>query len=131
IVGCAANPAIDTDPDRGTTGEMIGAVYDVLTQPHGVDVATALDLLREAAQLDQDGQVVRALHGLVQAIAADEQALDAARAAFAEALCGPAPVCNGSAFSRGMLPALSLLVQRGAVQDLITLLSDVLDGCGQ
>ena len=46
-----------------------------------------------------------------------------------EALCGPAPVCTGVPFSQGMLPAVSLLVDRGALQDLFTLVTDVLEGC--
>jgi len=131
VVSCAANPAIDTDPDTGKTGEIIGAVYDLLVDPQGVDLPTALGLFQQAVALDQDGQLVRALHGLVLATASDAQALDASRAAVAEALCGPAAVCDGASFVRGMLPALALLVQHGAVQDLLTLLSDVLDGCGK
>jgi hypothetical protein len=130
-VACAANPAIDTDPDTGKTGEAIGAAYDLLVDPQGVQIATALDLFQEAMSLDEQGQLVRALHGLVVAMMDDEQALDASRAAAAEALCGPAAVCDGSAFSRGMMPAISLLVQHGAFPDLLTLLSDVLDGCGK
>ena len=149
VVGCAANPAVDADPVSGVTGEFIGSFYDLLVLPNGIDVPATLSLLSEAVALDQDGQVVRALHGVVAAIRSDEQALDASRAAFAEALCGPAAggagfagdgrspqggaleTCTGEAFARGMLPALSLLVQSGALGDLITLLSDVLDGCGQ
>jgi hypothetical protein len=131
IVACAANPAIDTDPDTGATGEMIGAVYDLVVSPQGVEVSAALGLVQKAVALDQDGQVIRAAHGLVQAMISDEQALDASRAMLAEALCGPAAVCNGSAFARGLLPAVTLLVQRNALGDLLTLLSDVLDGCGK
>src|ERR1041384_2378884 len=124
VIGCAANPAIDSD-------EFTGSFYDLLVQPEGIEVAAVLDLFREAVSVDEDGQVIRALHGLVAAMVSDEQALDASRAAVAEALCGPEAQCTGAAFAKGMLPAVTLLVERGALGDLLTLLSDVLDGCGK
>jgi hypothetical protein len=130
LVACAADPAIDLDPVTKRSGEAIGAVYDLLVQPSGVSVTDELDLLTRLVTLDQDGQVVRAAHGLVAALANDEQALDAVRAALAEALCGPEPACSGTAFAQGMLPAVATLAEHGALQDLFTLLSDVLEGCG-
>ena len=131
LVACAADPAIDLDPVSGKNAELIGAVYDLLVSPQGVKVTDELDLVSRLMRLDEDGQLVRAAHGLVAGMASDEQALDAVRAMLAEALCGPGPVCTGAAFSQGLLPALTLLVERGAVQDLFTLVSDVVEGCGK
>jgi hypothetical protein len=131
LVACAANPAIDLDPVSGKNAELIGAVYDLLVSPQGVKVVDELDLVSRLVRLDEDGQIVRAAHGVVAGMASDEQALDAVRAMLAEALCGPGPVCTGAAFSQGMLPALTLLVERGGLLDFFTLVSDVLEGCGK
>ena len=131
LVACASNPVVDVDPVSGQSSELIGAVYDLLVSPNGVSVGDELDLVNDLVRLDEDGQVTRAAHGVVLAMLGDAEALDAVRGAAAEALCGPGPVCDGVAFSKGVLPALALLTEHGALLDLVTLLSDVLEGCNK
>lgn len=131
IIACASNPVVDDDPVSGKSSELIGAVYDLLVSPNGVSVADELDLVTDLVKLDTGGQVTRAAHDLVAAMLGDDQALDAVRGAAADALCGPGPVCDGVAFSTGVLPALAVLSDHGALLDLVTLLSDVLEGCNK
>src|SRR3954468_3953908 len=45
LVMCAADPAIDLDPVTGTSGELIGAVYDLLVSQQTLRVDDELDLV--------------------------------------------------------------------------------------
>lgn len=131
VIVCTADPAVDVDPVTGQSAELISGVYDLLVDPQGVSVPDGLSLLEALVKLDKDGQLFRALRGLVVAIESDEQALDGMRGAVAEALCGPAESCDGVPFAKGVLPALALLTERGAIGDLLTLIDTLLSGCKQ
>ena len=129
LIACADDPSIGG-------GALVGAAYDLLALREadgGIDAATLLGLVDRASAIDADRQLSRAAREIALAIAGDEHAAEAVRGVLAQVLCGSSVFeasCDGRAFAQGLLPAVALLVDRGALADLFVLLDTLLHGCG-
>jgi len=110
--------------------ELIGALYDILSLPEasgGVDLATLVGALKTLTTLDPTGQTARTLRLVVQGIegSADPNADHEARDAVDSLLAGSLTVQEG----QKLVPALTVMIDKGVVIEFINLLHDLLYTC--
>lgn len=117
------------NPDVDKNGELIGAIYDLVSlrslgpSVPGVDLPTLLKALKTIAGFDPTGQVTRTLRMVVNSIAADEAATEAVRQLLAEALTEDV--------GRKLTPSLAVMIQAKVLGEVFTLLDDLLYECKQ
>lgn len=120
---CLANPDVDKN------GELVGAIYDLVSlrslgpSVPGVDLPTLLKALKTIAGFDPTGQVMRTLRLVVNSIAADEAATEAVRQLLAEAFT--------EEVGRKLTPSLAVMIQAKVLGEVFTLLDDLLYECKQ
>ena len=121
LLRCLSSP--DVDPDAS----LVGALYDLLSLKPlaagvpGVDLPTLLGAVKAVIDLDLSGQVVRLLRFVIISLEGNEQATEAVRGLLAEALTPEV--------GKNLVPALSVLVQKEVVGEVLALLQDILYTC--
>jgi hypothetical protein len=133
VLACAASKpvrCIDAAACTNHDDELIGALYDILSRREdqgGVDLATLVGALKTLTTLDQTGQTGRTLRLVVQGIEGSpdpndpHEARDAIAALAADALTADE--------GQKLLPALSVLIEKQVVTELLSLLQDLLYTC--
>ncbi|MBS2020856.1 MAG: hypothetical protein JST92_00475 [Deltaproteobacteria bacterium] len=117
------------DPNVDSQGELVGAIYDLLSlkplQPgvSGVDLPTLLNALKALAQLDPTGQVGRTGQLIIRGLRDDEDATEAVRQLLAQLLTAE--------IGQKLIPSLEVTIQDKVLGEIVTLLDDLLYQCKQ
>ena len=120
LLKCMSSPQVDPD------GALVGAIYDLISLKPlaggpGVDLPTLLGAIQAVAELDTTGQVVRMLRFIIVSAEGNEPATEAVRGLLAEALTPEV--------GKNLVPALSVLVEKKVVSEVLALLQDILYTC--
>lgn len=104
---------------------LVGAAYDLLSRSgddgQGLDVDELVTTLADMVRLDANGVFFTALHSVLATLSQDEPALEAVR----QFLVQVQTVEN----ARLALPAVQKMVQQGVVEEILSLLNELLYGC--
>lgn len=133
LLACAGSAQVRClDPASCTShdDQLVGALYDILSRPEasgGVDLATLVGALKTLTTLDQTGQTGRALRMIVQAIEGSPNPNDPHEAR--DAVCALLKDALTAEYGQKLLPALSVLIEKQVVPELLGLLQDLLYTC--
>jgi hypothetical protein len=107
-------------------GELVGVFYDLLSKPgdasgQGLDLKEVVTAVDRLAQLDENGVLFGAIHTVLVSTRHDEASMDALRQFLQQVLT----VDNAKA----TMPALQAMVDKGVLNEILTLLDNLLYGC--
>ena len=123
LLKCLSSPGVDPD------ATLVGALYDLLSLKPlaagapGVDLPTLLGAVKLVIDLDPSGQTVRLLRFIIASLEGNEQATEAVRGLLAEALTPEV--------GKNLVPALSVLVEKKVLGEVLALLQEILSSCGK
>jgi len=108
-----------------TTGELTGAIYDLLTLPAssttGLNLVQLVGDIQAVAVLDVNGVLMSALHSVLHSLFDNPMDTEDLRVFLVQVLT----VDNASI----IIPPLITMINDGVVQELVTLIDDLLYGC--